>query len=70
MVYNWKGCYPRKIRKKKILGRIWDIALKNICWKIFLARNKLVFDNKKADPQRVTFKVANMISEMLNTPSR
>jgi len=55
------------IRKKKNLGRIRESALKNVCWQIWIARNRLVFDDKKADAQQTAFKAANLLKETLNT---
>ena len=67
MVTNWKGCYPGKLGRKKNLGRIWNTTVKNVCWQIWLARNRLVFYNKKVYPQHIAFKANNMINKKLNS---
>ena len=38
-----------------------------MCWKIWIARNSLVFDDKKEDVQRIVFKATNLLKETLNT---
>jgi len=67
MAANWRSSYLGKLGKKWTLGGIQNAALKNIWLKVWLARNKFVFNSKKIDPQCISFKATNLIKENLSS---
>lgn len=53
------------IKSKPTMAQIWKLIPMNICWQIWLERNKSVFENKKIDYSREANKASVMISEAL-----
>jgi hypothetical protein len=47
---SWKARYPQEIQSSPNWKRIWQAIPKYICWKLWLARNDQIFNNKLAFP--------------------
>jgi ribonuclease HI len=54
---------------KSLWNRIWSSIPKFICWKIWLARNDLIFNNTTHTPQTVAAKAKAYLLEALNNHS-
>jgi hypothetical protein len=50
MFIHWKQIYAGNFNKKLIFASLWRQTPKFICWGIWLARNKAIFQNKSLPP--------------------
>jgi len=48
-IQDWRRNCPWKDKRSKIVKRTWDIIPHNILWKIWLTRNKKIFQNKEGN---------------------
>jgi hypothetical protein len=59
---KWKRHYIGNLKGKTILLRCWESLPKYLCWGIWLARNKTIFDNTTNTPRQVTLKASTLLS--------
>ena len=43
MFFNWSREYPGTLERENMLKNVWLVLPKFLCWKICLARNKMIF---------------------------
>ena len=60
---DWSNHFPDSLRKKPILSRLWASIPKNLCWQLWLARNRAIFKEKKEIPTNIAAKTIGMIVE-------
>ena len=60
---EWSKHLPGSMNKIPTLQRLWDSIPKNLCWQLWLARNKAIFKEQKAVSARVAAKTIGMIVE-------
>ena len=65
MILNWKSRYPRKGSISLGWSKIWQAIPKFIWWKIWLARNDLIFNNRLTKPEIVAGKANAMLLEAM-----
>ena len=58
----WMSLFPGSLRKKPTLSRLWASLPKNLCWQLWLARNRAIFKEEKAIPVIIAAKTIGMIS--------
>eukprot|EP00253_Pinus_taeda_P021165 PITA_21165 len=64
---NWGKCYPFPKKGKHNINRLWKCIPATLCWKIWLARNNYVFNNKKPSIASTLAKTIAIISEAIST---
>jgi ribonuclease HI len=52
---------------KMLWARIWISIPKYVCWKLWLARNKQIFNNKASTPSMVAAKAKGLLLETLSS---
>ena len=62
---NWQLRYPRTSSTSHELRKIWQAIPKFFWWKIWLARNDLIFNSKVMKPGLVAIKAKAMLSEVV-----
>ena len=60
---EWSKYFPGSLNNIPTLQRLSACIPKNLCWKLWLARNKAIFKEQKAVPARVAAKTIGMIAE-------
>jgi hypothetical protein len=50
MIGKWSKVYKGSFSNKPTFLRVWKASIKFVCWKIWLARNKVIFKNKMSPP--------------------
>jgi hypothetical protein len=50
LIGKWSKSYKGSLNKKLIFRRTWKASIKYVCWKIWLARNKIIFKEKSIPP--------------------
>jgi len=63
---NWARLYPFSKKGKGIIIRVWKCIPATLCWKIWLARNNCIFNDKKPNPARILAKTIALISEIVS----
>ena len=58
---NWKLRYPIISSTSQEWRKIWQAIPKFFWWKIWLARNDLIFNNKAIKPERVEIKAKSLL---------
>lgn len=66
---NWVKCYPFSKKGKNNIIRLWKCIPATLNWKIWLARNNRIFNNKKPNPTRILAKTTLLISETISVNS-
>ena len=64
---DWSKQFPGSLRNKPILNRLWTSIPKNLCWQLWLARNRAIFKEQKVTPIYIATKAIGMIAEKFNT---
>ena len=64
---DWANLFPGSLTKNPILSRLWAAIPKNICWQLWLARNRAIFKEQKVIPVRIASKTIGMIAEKFAT---
>eukprot|EP00253_Pinus_taeda_P033369 PITA_33369 len=64
-IYEWKKNCPWKDKRSKIIKRIWDIIPHNLLWRIWLTRNKKIFQNKESNVQSTCNKAHTLAQEAI-----
>ena len=68
---RWKDYYQGSLFKKQDLTRAWLALPKYVCWKIWIARNKGLFENLSPSPDKVSsFAKALWIEALLSNGLR
>lgn len=62
---QWGNNFPHSGKCKGLAKRIWNNIPANLCWQIWIARNKCIFKNKKPSTSNVLAKTMALISESL-----
>jgi hypothetical protein len=70
MFLFWKIRYVGNFIKKPLLTSIWKEIPKFICWEIWLARNKAIFQNKFLLPSRIHSLACNLLSKTICAKTR
>ena len=63
LIEDWAKHLPNSLIKKPILGCLWNTIPKNLCWQLWIARNKSIFKDQKVVPTRIVSKTVGMIAE-------
>ena len=63
LLKEWASLFPGSLNKKPILRRIWAAIPKNLCWQLWLARNRVIFKEQKVIPVQIVAKTIGMIAE-------
>ena len=61
----WKDYYHGSLNKKPYFLRAWVALPKFICWKIWIARNKGIFENVTLSPTKVSSSAKYLWTEAL-----
>ena len=61
----WKDYYQGSLFKKPDFSKAWMALPKYVCWKIWIARNKSLFENLNHPPIRVSFDAKALWTEAL-----
>ena len=64
---DWPKHFPGSLRNKPILNRLWSSIPKNLCWQLWLARNRAIFKEQKVTPIYIAAKAIGMITEKFVT---
>lgn len=64
-VYNWRKNFPWKERKSKLTRRIWNTIPLTLVWRIWLARNGKVFQDKGCNTRVMCHKAKNLAVEAI-----
>jgi hypothetical protein len=62
---QWGGHYMGNFKKKAIFKRFWDALPKYICWSIWLARNKRIFNDEIQSSRMVATKACALLVEYM-----
>ena len=65
---NWQSRYPFSLSISHEWRQIWQAMPKFIWWKIWLARNDLIFYNKISKPEIVASKAKAFLLEVVENP--
>jgi len=66
MFSSWKARYPYNIADKSLWHKVWIAAPKYVCWKLWLSRNEIVFNQKEMTAENVAEKAKKLLIETLN----
>ena len=61
----WQNRYPRISSTSHDWRKIWQVIPKFFWWKIWLARNDLIFNSKAKKPELVAIKTKAMLLEVV-----
>eukprot|EP00253_Pinus_taeda_P012579 PITA_12579 len=64
-VYNWRKHCPWKETQSKLMQRIWNAMPLTLVWRIWLARNKKVFQDKGCNTRIMCHKAKNLAVEAI-----
>ena len=62
---NWQSRYPRIPSTSHEWRKIWQAIPKFLWWKIWLARNDLIFNSKVTEPELVAIKAKALLLEVV-----
>jgi len=63
---NWGNSYPYPKKNKNLAKRLWNSIPPTLCWQIWNARNKSIFNNEKASISSTLAKTIAFISETIS----
>eukprot|EP00253_Pinus_taeda_P016469 PITA_16469 len=63
---NWGNSYPYPKKNKTLAKRLWNNIPPTLCWQIWIARNKCIFNNKKPSIPSTLAKSIALISETIS----
>jgi hypothetical protein len=66
LLFKWKYYYLDHFQNKEALKRIWFSLPKYICWKIWIARNKSIFQGENYNPDIVADMVFSLLIQYIN----
>lgn len=61
-ILYWRRNCPWKDKRSKIVKRTWDIIPHNLLWKIWITRNKKIFQNQEGNA-RITCRSAHLLAQ-------
>eukprot|EP00253_Pinus_taeda_P007578 PITA_07578 len=64
-IHEWRKNCPWKDTRSKIVKRIWAIIPHNLLWKIWLTRNKKIFQNKDSNVRMTCNKAHTLAQETI-----
>eukprot|EP00253_Pinus_taeda_P003315 PITA_03315 len=64
-IYEWKKNCPWNDKRSKIVKRVWAILPHNLLWRIWLTRNKKIFQNKESNVQTTCNKGHTLAQEAI-----
>ena len=64
---DWSKQFPGSLIKKPILSRLWISIPKNLCCKLWIARNKSIFNEQEVVPTHIVSKMVGMITEKFSS---
>eukprot|EP00253_Pinus_taeda_P024410 PITA_24410 len=64
-ILEWRKSCPWKDNNSEIVKRIWAIIPHNLLWKIWLARNKKIFQNKESNARMTCNKAQTLAQETI-----
>eukprot|EP00253_Pinus_taeda_P033267 PITA_33267 len=64
-ILEWRKNCPWKDKRSKIVKRIWAIIPHNLLWKIWLTRNKKIFQNKESNVRMTCNKAHTLAQETI-----
>eukprot|EP00253_Pinus_taeda_P008374 PITA_08374 len=64
---SWGKFFPQTNKRKNLTSRMWNSIPPNLCWQIWIAKNKCIFNNKKPCISRTIAKTLALISETIET---
>eukprot|EP00253_Pinus_taeda_P009123 PITA_09123 len=64
---SWGKCFPHTNKRKNLASRMWNSIPSNLCWQIWIAINKSIFNNRKPCISRTIAKTLVLISETIET---
>eukprot|EP00253_Pinus_taeda_P004596 PITA_04596 len=64
-IYEWKKNCPWKDKRSRIVKRIWDTIPHTLLWRIWLTRNKKIFQNKESNVQTTCNKAHLLAQEAI-----
>jgi len=67
LIGKWSKAYKGSFSKKSNFHRTWKASIKFVCWKISLARNKLIFKDKLTFPSTVVSHVMGQMGDYLTS---
>eukprot|EP00253_Pinus_taeda_P035640 PITA_35640 len=62
---SWEKSFPQSNKSKNLAKRMWNSIPSNLCWQIWIARNKCIFNNKKPSISSTLAKTIALISETI-----
>eukprot|EP00253_Pinus_taeda_P009219 PITA_09219 len=69
MFLTWKARYPHRIAAKSLWSKVWVAAPKYVCWKVWLSRNEIIFNQTETSAEKVAEKAKNLLIETLRQSS-
>jgi ribonuclease HI len=65
MFVSWKARYPHSIAAKSLWSKVWTAVPKYVCWKLWLSRNDIIFNQTEITAEKVAGKAKNLLIETL-----
>eukprot|EP00253_Pinus_taeda_P002669 PITA_02669 len=69
MFLTWKAKYPHRIAAKSLWSKVWVAVPKYVCWKVWLSRNEIIFNQTETSAEKVAEKAKNLLIETLRQSS-
>eukprot|EP00253_Pinus_taeda_P024453 PITA_24453 len=69
MFLTWNARYPHRIVAKSLWSKVWVAAPKYVCWKVWLSRNEIIFNQTETSAEKVAEKAKNLLIETLRQSS-
>jgi hypothetical protein len=63
---KWCYLYKGSLKRKHTLKCLWATFPKYICWKVWLARNRAIFQQESTKPELVANKAITLLAEFIN----
>jgi hypothetical protein len=67
MLPAWSSSYKGTLRNKAIFKKLWNALPKYLCWKIWLTRNRAIFNQILAKPKVAMAKAKGLLAEHINS---
>ena len=65
--FSWKDYYQGSFKQKPDFAKAWEALPRFICWKIWTARNKEIFEGVNASTKKVSSSVKSLWVDSLST---
>lgn len=63
----WNKNHRGTLKNKPIFKKLWMALPKYLCWKTWLARNRVIFKQDKNTPRSVAAKAKGLLAEFINS---